>query len=267
MLPFLLAFIYATLYSFGIVGAANEGFTLEFWKEVWNDGNFFSSLFYSAIISAISLFLSVSFALYLTINYAKKLENKFVSYIIYMPLAMPGIVVAFFMLQVLSKAGFFSRILNKLGLINGIQSFPELINDQWAVGIVLAFFSVVMPFFLLLFLSVYKNERLAELKELAISLGAKPAQAKWRISLKLLLYKTKTLISIYFIFLLGAYEIPLILGQESPQMVSVLIVRELNQYDLSKISEGYVVAVMYTVIVSLFTIFLFANRKTEVVHA
>jgi len=66
---------------------------------------------------------------------------------------------------------------------------------------------------------------------------------------------------LYFIFLLGAYEVPLILGQESPQMLSVLIIQEIKQYDLDKISEGYVVAVLYTLIVSAAAIVLFLPKR------
>ena len=264
IVPFGLAFIYALLYSFGIVGAANTGFTFEFWIEVFESGQFFHSLWYSALIAGISLLISVFLALFFTIRYHKKLEGKFLSLIIYLPLCLPGIVTAFFMVQVLGKAGYISRLIYKLGIIQSISEFPELVNDRLALGIIIAFVSVVMPFFLLLFLSVYKHERIEELSTLAASLGASQNQISYQVAMKLLLHKTKTIISLYFIFLLGAYEIPLILGQESPQMLSVLVVRELNQYDLTRISEGYVVAVMYTLIVSIITIGLFTYRNKSV---
>lgn len=46
----------------------------------------------------------------------------------------------------------------------------------------MTFISVVLPFFVLLFLNVYKNERIAALSELAASLGANSRQILWRIS-------------------------------------------------------------------------------------
>jgi len=231
---------------------------------VFESGEFIKSLFYSAAIALVSTVISVSIALSFTLNFEQKFRRKALSFISYLPLAVPGIVAAFFTVQVLSKSGFFSRLANAAGLTDGINAFPDLINDQWAVGIILVFVSVVMPFFLLIFLNVYKNERIAQLEELSTSLGASRRQTIWKVSLPILLKKTKTLISLYFIFLLGAYEVPLILGQESPQMLSVLIVRELKQFDLTKISEGYVVAVIYTVIVSIAVILLFAKRKTGI---
>lgn len=234
---------------------------MQFWKTVITSGEFFKSFGYSAVIAAISVVISVSFALWLTLKFRKEFDKKFLSYIIYLPLAIPGVVAAFFTYQLFSKAGLFSRFTYQLGWIQEARFFPDLVNDQLAIGIIITFITVVVPFFLLLFLNVYKNERIQELSELSASLGAKPKQVLWRISLPVILHKTWVLIALYFIFLLGAYEIPLILGQESPQMLSVLIIRELKQYDLSKISEGYVAAVIYTVVVSLAAVMLFSRRK------
>lgn len=261
VVPFAAAFIYALLYSFGMVGVVNNGFTTQFWETVITSGEFFKSFAYSAVIAAISVVISVSFALWLTLKFRQEFDKKFLSYIIYLPLAIPGVVAAFFTYQLFSKAGFFSRFAFQLGWIQEARFFPDLVNDQLAIGIIITFITVVVPFFLLLFLNVYKNERIQELSELSASLGAKPKQILWRISLPVILHKTWVLIVLYFIFLLGAYEIPLILGQESPQMLSVLIIRELKQYDLSKISEGYVAAVIYTVVVSLAAVMLFSRRK------
>jgi putative spermidine/putrescine transport system permease protein len=113
----------------------------------------------------------------------------------------------------------------------------------------------------LLYLNIYKDERIEELGQLSKALGANKKQIAWRVSLPIMLKKSWVLIVLYFIFLLGAYEVPLILGQESPQMLSVLILRELKQFDLRGISEGYVMAVVYTVVIMLVAIFIFSRKK------
>ncbi len=244
-----------------MAGVVNQGFTTEFWSAVLESGEFFRSFGYSALVAAVSVVISVSLALWLSLNFVRELNRKFLSFIIYLPLAIPGVVCAFFTFQLFSKAGFFSRFAYHWGWIKEARQFPDLVNDQWAFGIILTFITVVMPFFVLLFLNVYKNERVEELSKLAHSLGANKRQITWRVSLPVILRKTWTLIVLYFIFLLGAYEVPLILGQESPQMLSVLIIREIKQYDLTKISEGYVVAVIYTFIVSLAAVLLFSRKS------
>ena len=261
VLPLASAFIYALLYSFGLVGIVNDGFTTKFWMSVLVSGEFFKSFAYSAVIAAVSVVISVGLALWLTLKFRKEFDRKLLSFVIYLPLAVPGVVAGFFTFQLLAKAGFFSRLAYQLSLITEARQFPDFVNDQYALGIILTFITVVAPFFLLLFLNVYKNERVEDLEELSYSLGASPRQVLWRVSLPVIINKTWTLIALYFIFLLGAYEVPLILGQESPQMLSVLIIREIKQYDLSKISEGYVVAVIYTFVVSIATVLLFSRQK------
>ncbi|WP_276168587.1 ABC transporter permease subunit [Zobellia alginiliquefaciens] len=263
IVPFAAAFIYALLYSFGVTGVANDGFTLKFWETVIASGSFFKSLGFSVLIALVAVVISVGGALWITLKFKEQLESRFFSFIIYLPLAIPGIVTGFFTFQLFSKGGFLARISHKLGFITEASQFPDLVNDGLAFGIILSFIALIMPFFILLFLNVYKNERVEELSILAQSLGASANQIAKKIFLPILIKKTWVLIVLYFIFLLGAYEVPLILGQESPQMLSVLIIQEIKQYDLDKISEGYVVAVLYTIIVSVTAIALFLpKRKT-----
>lgn len=264
VVPFFAAFIYALLYSFGLVGVLNTGFTTQFWQSVLESGSFFNSFAYSATIAFIALFLSVGGALWITLKFRKNLDQRFLSFVMYLPLAIPGIVAGFFTFQLFSKGGFFARLSYQMGWIEQTSQFPDLVNDNLSIGIILAFVTMVMPFFVLLFLNVYKNERIAELSVLAQSLGATSSQVTKRVFLPILLKKTWVLITLYFIFLLGAYEVPLILGQESPQMLSVLIIQEIKQYDLSKISEGYVIAVMYTIVVSVAAILLFSPKRKVV---
>ena len=264
VLPFAAALGYSILYSFGVIGVANSGFTFEFWESVWGTGAFLKSFFYSFVIALVAVGISVGGALWITLKFRHRLSRGFLSFLIYLPLAVPGIVTGFFTFQLFSKGGFFARLSYQLGWITQASQFPDLVNDTLAFGITLSFITMVMPFFVLLFLNVHKNERIQELSALAQSLGATSKQVTQRIFLPILVKRTWVLIVLYFIFLLGAYEVPLILGQESPQMLSVLIIREIKQFDLDKISEGYVVAVMYTLIVSAAAILLFYPRKKEV---
>ncbi len=262
-LPFIAAFGYALLYSFGLVGVVNTGFTFQFWEAALASGAFLSSFFYSAAIALVSVLLSVGGALWITLKFKEKMDRGFLSMVSYLPLAIPGIVTGFFVLQILSKAGFFARVGYYFGWIQEASEFPDLVNDRLAIGMVLAFVTLILPFFVLLFLNIYKNERVEDLSILAASLGANSGQVTRRVFLPILLHRAKILIVLYFIFLLGSYEVPLILGQESPQMLSVLIIRELKQFDLDKISEGYVVAVCYTILVSITAIAIFLPKQAR----
>lgn len=184
IVPFLAAFIYALLYSFGIVGIVNDGFTLKFWEAVLFSGEFFKSFAFSAAIALVSMIISVCISLWVTLKFRNQLEHKFLSFVTYLPLAIPGIVAAFFTFQLFSKSGFFSRLSYNLGWTENTTQFPDLVNDIFGIGIILTFATMVIPFFVLLFLNVYKNERIEDLSVLAQALGATKNQVVRKVFLQ-----------------------------------------------------------------------------------
>jgi putative spermidine/putrescine transport system permease protein len=69
-----------------------------------------------------------------------------------------------------------------------------------------------------------------------------------RVHLPVLLKGIFPVVSLYTIFFMGAYEIPLILGQSSPQMFTILILEKLQRYSLSDIPDAYAMALFYAII-------------------
>src|SRR5207253_2023633 len=102
------------------------------------------------------------------------------SYLIYMPLAFPGIVAAFFFFQLLTKSGVLSRILYQLNVISSIDQFPDLINDTYGIGMITTHVFLSFPFFVLLFVNIIKTERIVEYQQLAATFAA----TKWQSFVK-----------------------------------------------------------------------------------
>jgi putative spermidine/putrescine transport system permease protein len=262
ILPLILGFGFALAYSFGLIGVLNTGFTLDNWKALFQNNDVIVSFLYSAWLAAASLTLSVVVSLAIALNFHKKFSKGIYSYLVYMPLAFPSIVAAFFFAQFLGNAGILSRICYQLGIINSIQSFPNLVNDQYSFGIIVAQFFLSLPFFTLLYTGLYQTERIEEYNQLSSSLGAKKTQSIFRISIPILLKKSFPNIVLYFIFKIGAYEVPLLLGRSSPETVSVLAVRKLQKFNLYDIPQGYTIAVIYTVLIlSLLMVALKTNKN------
>lgn len=244
--PLFLGLGYAFLYSLGWVGVLAKGFTLEYWRAVLSQSEFWQSLGLTMYLSLLSLIPPVILALYLATRFQGILQKGSLNYFIYFPLAIPAIVVAFFTMQMLAKSGFVSRLVLAVGFIEQLEQFPDLVNDFGGWGIIFAHWLMATPFLTVMFLGMHDSEQLEELKQVAITLGANVRQAYWRVSIPVLLKKAYPTIILYGIFLFGAYEIPLLLGRQSPQMISVLITRKVNRYDLTTIPEGYAMAVIYT---------------------
>lgn len=247
--PLLMGIVYALLYSFGIVGVLNNGFTFQHWHIAFASNEVLFSFLYTIFLSVVSLLLCVTAGMWLAIYLGNRLRKGITSYIIYLPMAFPSIVAAFFFFQFLSNAGLLSRIFYKMGLTTGITSFPNLVNDRYSIGIIIAQFFLTLPVFVLLYLSIISNENIKRLGTLAASLGASRTQILWNITVPSLLRKSFPTIILFFIFKLGSYEVPLLLGRSSPETISVLIVRKMQRFNLMDIPQGYVVAVIYALLV------------------
>ncbi len=260
VLPLSAGLVFAASYSVGIMGALNHGFTMEYWYKTLTDNSLWSSLILSALIALIATLISVSMALGLTILGGDVFKNRHTHFLLYLPLSMPPIIVAFWTFQAFSNAGILARVCYNIGLIKSIETFPSLINDAHYFGVVTAMVLSTFPIFTLLFLSFYATENIVAYQELATTLGATTQQNRSKVIIPILLKKARPNIILYGIFLFGAFELPLLLGRQSPRMISVRIHTQFNKFSLSDLPQAYVLTVIYACIVLITVILLFRKK-------
>lgn len=260
IIPFAAGLVYSLLYSFGLTGVLSKGFTFAHVSNILNSGEVFLSFGYSFYITATSIFISLLISIPGVIAFHQTITTGKKSFLVYLPLAIPAIVTAFISFQLLGKTGLLSRIFYQLNLIHDLQQFPDLINDRFGFGIIITHILMAVPFLLIFFSNLFVSERLADLSNVAASLGAKQRQVLYRIVLPVLLKRGLTTVLLYSIFILGSYEIPLILGQQSPQMISVLIVRKMQRFNLLDIPQGYFLSFIYSLFIILL-LFIFLKPK------
>lgn len=206
------------------------------------------------------MLITVFLAIITTVHYHKKIKKGWVSYLAYLPLAVPAIVAGFFTLQLLGNSGLLARLTAGLGLISSPMDFPNMVNDTWAIGIIVSHIMLAFPFFLLLYVNLYKNERLGELEQLSTTLGASAKDIFRKVQMPVLLKRSMPTVVLYYLFVFGSYEIPLILGQQSPQMVSVLVIRKLSKFNLADVPQAYGIAAVYTILV-IVSVLIYFKRK------
>ena len=245
LLPMLLGLSYALLYSFGLVGILNTGFTTSHWTEILQDESFWKCLFFSLGVGLASVGLSLILALAMVIYWRKALTQGKLRILIYFPLAFPATVVGFIIYQSLSKTGFWSRVAYQLELISDIDSFPSLVNDAYGIGIILASCFIIAPFLTLILKSIFESEQVEKYGHIAQSLGAKRKSIVWKVTLPVLVTKVKTTLMLFLIFVIGSYEIPLILGRQNPKMITISIVDKAQRFNLEDIPQAYAMAVVY----------------------
>lgn len=237
--------IYALLYSLGLKGILNSGFTLEHWQELLTGGTFWRSLGFSVWVAFATMLISVALALGAVLRWQRAFEGRFLSFLIYLPLVFPAMVVGFYTFQMLAKSGVLSRVSYQLGWIDNLNQFPDWINDNWGIGIIVAHTFMATPFLIILFSNLYQNERLDEFVKLAETLGASQRQITWKVTTPVLLNRAFATLVLYFIFVMSSYEIPLLLGSQSREMISVLTIRKLQRFNLNDIPQAYAISVLY----------------------
>lgn len=256
LVPLLLGLLYALAYSLGWWGLLSQGHTWAHWQAVMQDGDFWRALGFSAYIALGSVLLCLLFAL-LVVALGREVFRGPWRFLLYLPLVFPPLVVAFVFFQSWSQGGWFSRLLYQWGWIKGLQDFPILVNDAWGLGILLSHLALVGPFFSLLLLNIYDNEQLNRLRGQAAQLGANRWQQWRRIVWPLLWRRSAATLLLYGVFFFGAYEIPLLLGRQSPQMLSVFSLEKLQKFDIQQKPQAYVATLFYALLLLSFLIAFF----------
>ena len=142
----------------------------------------------------------------------------------------------------------------------------RLTNDLQAVRQMVGFGILMLTntLLMLLFTRLHANERIDEFAALARTLGANRLAVLRRVTLPLLLRRAAPSLSLLFAGVFGAYEIPLLLGAQRPEMISILARRKFALFDLHQRPEAFLIAVIYAAIV--LTLVLLAFRKQTPAH-
>jgi putative spermidine/putrescine transport system permease protein len=238
-------------YSVGATGVLSRGLTARYWMAVLGSAEFWQSLLLSASVALAATILALAAALALVIGLRPHLRRGLLGVALSVPLATPPIVAAFLGLQVLGASGLIARLLAAGGLIDSPHQFPALVNDRFAIGIILVHAALAAPYLALLMAQAWEQDRLGLLSEVAAGLGASASQRRRCIEIPLLLRRASGTAILLFLVILGSYEVPLLLGRQAPQMLSVLVMRKLARYDLADRPEAFVIALVYAVLLAI----------------
>lgn len=251
----------ALAYSLGLAGPLATGFTTQYWQQLPAETSLLASVGFSLYIAVASVGLAVLVALALVLGQQAMLRRRPFPVLLYVPLLFPSLVVAFYLFQLLSGSGWLSRITVALGLTTTPADFPDLIQDAAGLGIIGAQVVLAFPFFTLLFQSLYADARLDELRSLTRTLGASVGQFNRRVAAPILLRRAAPTLVLYGVAVLGAYDIPLLLGRNYPQMLSVFITTRLQRFDLAELPLGYAIGFLLTLV--LMAVIYGTSRQTQ----
>lgn len=244
-----LALLLAIAHSVGAwAWPAGGGLDGRGWQALFSDAEFWRSLGYSALLTAITLCVAVLSALLLSATLGAHLRHGWLARALFVPLAVPPVVAALLAFVLLADSGLLSRVAFFFGWTAMPADFPSLLFESAGYGIVLTHLAMITPLFVLLFERLAQTLGLPLLLLQAETLGASRRQAWQHIALPLLLRQARPVLAVYGAALLGAYELPLLIGAPQPGMVSVTIARAVAGYDLTQHTTGFAMASVYLII-------------------
>jgi putative spermidine/putrescine transport system permease protein len=140
--------------------------------------------------------------------------------LIHLPMLFPYLMAAFMVYGLLSRTGGLSRVLFNIGVTNGFEGFPDLVNDPGGYGIVITYVWKTTPFVFLMMYPVLK--RMEEgLFEVGSVFGAGRLRFFKEVVLPRLIpaWLVSSLIVLAFTF--SSFEVPYVLGVTHPKLLSV----------------------------------------------
>lgn len=220
---FLIGLITGITQSFGVIPAFGlREPTLKYYKEILMKPELFQSVSYSLKIAFLSAAIATAGGVILAgLCGSVRQTSGLMMRIIQMPIIVPHVVVAIFAVNICSQNGILARIGYALGLISDQQQFPLIIYDVHGFGIILAYVWKELPFIVYFVIALMANIN-GKLGEAARNLGAGKICTFVKVTLPLC---KETIISgflIIFVFALGAYELPFLLGATTPKALPIL---------------------------------------------
>jgi len=204
------------------------------YKIVLTHSHFLVSILFSFYVALVSSTIATVLGTLLAYTMWKLpplLHPKTVVYKI--PLVLPHIAVAFITMIFLSRSGVFSSLCYHLGVTETMEAFPNLIFSRYGVGEIIAYSIKETSFVALMAVSVLMKFDKRYLQT-ARQLGAGEIRIFFFVVLPHLKETLTTTFLILFIYSFGAFEIPYILGNSTPGMLSLQVYDYYFKHDLSQ---------------------------------
>ncbi len=252
---------YALLYSLGLLGLLSSGLTLEWWRQALSGAVLWHSLLLSLGVASVTTLSCLVAGLAVCVAADRWRVQRAVGVLLTIGAALPVSVGAFVVLQVCSRGGLLPRVLALV--IPGFEQsdFPVLVNDGWSVGIVLAGWLTGVPLTGLYLQGQWETASVGRYVSLAERLGAGAWRARMCVGVPMLIRRVGGLTWLLLVWNFSAWEAPLLLGSQSPRMMSVLIQQSAGQYSLQERPLSFVYASLYFLV--LVALLCWLPRRTK----
>ncbi len=240
--PLMILFVF--IFMSGIVLTALQSFGIMFFGYTYDDHFFaYKSLFtevwfyHSFVLTLFAAFfssvLSVICGVLMSYNIWRLPESmRKYGIVSRIPLILPHIAVGFIVILFFSRSGIFSSLSTSVGVSAGMEDFPEILYSRYAFDIILANIYKETPFVIIMVYAVLMKTD-SRLIMTASMLGGTTVNIFLRIILPALLPIISTVFIIIFVYNVGSFEIPYVLGSSKPGLLSIRVYDYFFMKDLS----------------------------------
>ncbi len=242
----------------------HQGGALDAYARLFSDAAFFATFGFSLGVAAASAFLAVAagtFLAYRVWQLPAKLAGVALVYKI--PLILPHIAVAFVVLVFWSQSGILASAAHAMGLIDAMHDFPNLLFSGWGTGMILAYTLKGTPFAMLLVLALLARFDVRQIQT-ATMLGASGGRIFFSIVQPRLAPAMHTAFIILFLYNFGAFDIPYLLSESRPGMLSIQVYNLYFRHDLARRPEAMaILVVMFGFAVCFIVVYSKVVRRLE----
>ncbi|MDO4679966.1 MAG: ABC transporter permease subunit [Aerococcus sp.] len=196
--------------------------TGQYYQEVFSNPSFIQGLWFTLKVGFLSAGLSLLIALlicYWMLNKASQSERLL--HLFQLPIVVPHLIVALFVLLLFTKAGLIARLLMAMGGQKLSDGMSQWVFHENAIGITLAYLWKEVPF-IVFFCYPLMKEYTERFTPVALTLGATRWQTFWQVTLPNCWHTLASSFCIIFAYAVGAYELPKLLGPTVPQTLPEL---------------------------------------------
>jgi putative spermidine/putrescine transport system permease protein len=204
------------------------------YRTLLSDPAVWSSAAFSVYVAAVSALLSVTLGAlmaYAIWRLPRMLQGAAIIYKV--ALILPHVSIAFIVLVLWTQSGFVASVCHRLGLISSPAEFPALLFAGNGFGLILAYAFKGVGFAILLCLAMLRSLD-PRLVTTARMLGASRPETFLRVALPHLRPVMHTVFIILFLYAFGGFDIPFLLSESSPSMLSIRAYTLYFQRDLAQ---------------------------------
>jgi putative spermidine/putrescine transport system permease protein len=222
------------LQSFGLLMFSYTYDDLFFaYRELFTDPWFLRSAAFSLYVAAASSSLAIVIGTALAYALWQMPERYRNFAIVYkIPLILPHIAVGFLAVTFLAKTGIIASMAFHLGLIDSFEGFPDLLYTSAGIDLIAAYIYKETPFVMVMVYAMLVRFDRRQI-DTAGMLGAGRVRIFSTLVLPFILPAINTTFIILFIFTFGGFDLPFVLGDSYPGMLSIRIYEYFFHKDLA----------------------------------